>query len=220
MTKKTHQGTCSLCKQNISKSGMTRHLSSHDQLPGGIRLLVTDLYSPEFWLQLAMEPQAELTDIDKFLRHIWLECCGHLSMFRIENKNYESHYDPVESEYADGGMDILLSKLIKPGLIFTYDYDFGSTTRLKLKVVSIDKNWKAKENIVLLARNNPLGLICVKCGKKADKLCIGCEWENEENTYCSKCYKNHKCKSGDDIWLPVVNSPRMGVCGYTGDTDD
>jgi hypothetical protein len=32
--------------------------------------------------------------------------------------------------------------------------------------------------------------------------------------FCDKCGKKHK--SHDEMFLPVVNSPRMGVCGYTG----
>ena len=31
---------------------------------------------------------------------------------------------------------------------------------------------------------------------------------------CSHCAKKHEC--GEDVQLPVVNSPRMGMCGYTG----
>jgi hypothetical protein len=35
--------------------------------------------------------------------------------------------------------------------------------------------------------------------------------------YCDKCLTKHEC--GDEMSLPVVNSPRMGVCGYCGEGD-
>lgn len=31
---------------------------------------------------------------------------------------------------------------------------------------------------------------------------------------CDKCGRIHEC--GEDMLLPVVNSPRVGMCGYTG----
>ena len=34
-----------------------------------------------FWLDMAVRHDAKLTDIDRFLRRTWLECCGHMSEF-------------------------------------------------------------------------------------------------------------------------------------------
>jgi hypothetical protein len=31
---------------------------------------------------------------------------------------------------------------------------------------------------------------------------------------CQACAEDHEC--GEDMQLPVVNSPRVGVCGYAG----
>jgi len=36
-----------------------------------------------------MPARATLTDLDGFLRDIWLECCGHLSAFDIGTVRYE-----------------------------------------------------------------------------------------------------------------------------------
>jgi hypothetical protein len=38
-----------------------------------------------------------------------------------------------------------------------------------------------------------------------------------EEFYCEKCLAENECE--EEMALPVVNSPRMGVCGYAG-TDD
>lgn len=36
----------------------------------------------------------------------------------------------------------------------------------------------------------------------------------ENGLLCERCAEKHHC--GDEMWLPVVNSPRTGMCGYTG----
>ena len=41
-----------------------------------------------------------------------------------------------------------------------------------------------------------------------------CERVNEEGWLCQSCADEHEC--GEDMLLPVVNSPRTGVCGYAG----
>ena len=57
---------------------------------------------------------------------------------------------------------------------------------------------------------------CVECGRPATQLCSCCIYE-EYAFYCDECGEEHEC--GEDMMLPVVNSPRMGVCGYCGEED-
>ncbi len=112
-----------------------------------------------------------------------------------------------------------LEKALKVGQKFTHEYDFGSTTHLALRVVAgregvVQKNGDEKDNIVILARNVPPVISCCVCGKPAKRIASG-YYYIEENAYCSsKCAK----KKGEyyEEMLPVVNSPRVGVCGYTG----
>jgi hypothetical protein len=35
--------------------------------------------------------------------------------------------------------------------------------------------------------------------------------------FCAKCSEEHE--DGEEMMLPVVNSPRMGECGYDGELD-
>jgi hypothetical protein len=45
----------------------------------------------------------------------------------------------------------------------------------------------------------------------------------EDAGFCDKCAEKHakKCADFEDYAsLPIVNSPRMGVCGYMGGTID
>src|SRR5205823_4274880 len=106
-------------------------------------------------------------------------------------------------------MDCELAEVLEPKLAFGYDYDFGSTTRLRLKVAGIRTGkWSGKERVRLLARNVAPELVCGSCGKPA-------KWINaESDTFlCAACARKD---ADEEYLLPVVNSPRMGVCGYTG----
>lgn len=44
-------------------------------------------------------------------------------------------------------------------------------------------------------------------------ICCGCKYSSEA-FFCKACGKKHEC--GEDMILPIVNSPRTGVCAYTG----
>ena len=46
--------------------------------------------------------------------------------------------------------------------------------------------------------------------------------DGQECLLCKKCAEKHEHGKGEEpvdegTFLPVVNSPRMGMCGYTGD---
>ncbi len=119
----------------------------------------------------------------------------------------------------DRSLDVPLDKVLKIGQKFSYEYDFGSSTDLTLKLLSeregvIHDQDEEKDTIEILARNIEPVILCKVCGKPA-KFVVGGYFDVEENAFCSKkCVK----KSGEDaeMLLPVVNSPRVGVCGYTG----
>ena len=119
----------------------------------------------------------------------------------------------------DRSLDVSLEKVLKIGQKFSYEYDFGSSTDLTLKLLSeregvFQDQDEDEDTIEILARNIEPVMLCKMCGKPANFV-VGGYFDVEENAFCSKkCVK----KSGDDaeMLLPVVNSPRVGVCGYTG----
>src|SRR6266566_6519826 len=120
----------------------------------------------------------------------------------------------------DRSLDVPLEKVLKVGQKFSYEYDFGSSTDLTLKVLSeregaIQNEDEEEDTIEILVRNVEPGMLCKVCGKPA-KFVVGGYFDVEVNAFCSKrCVK----KSGEDadMLLPVVNSPRVGVCAYTGE---
>lgn len=167
-------------------------------------------------MNIEIPAQATLRHLDQFLRDIWLECCGHLSVFNIEGQRYDVH--PIE-DLGSKTMAYPLEKVLSPGMVFEHEYDFGTTTDLTLKVVSermgstVSKKRRG-DDIQILARNNPPQILCVECNKKpATIVCAYCRYDTG-GWLCKSCAKKHECS--DEALLPVVNSPRVGECGYTG----
>lgn len=204
---------------------MSKHLTScrktfyEKEMPNAkeqnvLHIAIEAKYIPVYWLHVDVPGKAQLEDLDGFLRDIWLECCGHLSMFTIAGRRYS--VDPQDSFFGERelGMDIAIERVLQPKIKIAYEYDFGSTTDLVLRVISAQNiKFKGKE-IRLLARNEEPEIMCERCKEtRATKICAQCLYD-EGGWLCTKCAKKHKC--GEDMLLPVVNSPRTGVCGYGG----
>jgi hypothetical protein len=202
---------------------MTRHLSACKQRqaalqeaatrgtgrPTKILHLLADGYGP-YWLHLEVRADARLDTLDTFLRNIWLECCGHMSQFCINGEDYVSD---AARELGARSMSVPLEKVLAPGMMCTYEYDFGTTTELKLRVLAERLGTRQREAVQVLARNNPPVFPCVVCGQEATQVCTQCIYE-DEGWLCDACASEHAC--GDEMCLPVVNSPRVGMCGYAG----
>jgi len=161
-------------------------------------------------MHLEVPADATLEELDDFLRNIWLECCGHMSAFEIKGKIYS--VAPM-ADFDDETMEAILYDVLSPEMEFYHEYDFGSTTHLKLKVVSQEQGQIKGKSITVLARNEPPTFVCISCGKMATNVCTECIY-SDEGLLCDRCAAEHKC--GEEMLLPIVNSPRVGVCGYTG----
>jgi hypothetical protein len=214
----TSKGTCSLCGGVFDKAAMTRHLKSCQQKHASpqegkktltFHLLVEGRYQPDYWMHIEIPAGATLDVLDQFLRDIWLECCGHLSEFEIDGTRYT--VEPMDLD--DEPMNVKLKDVLTQGTTFLHAYDFGSTTHLKLKVVSEYKSELTGKKVRILARNEPPVIPCGLCGKPATKICMECAY-SKEGWLCDECAARHEC--GEEMFLPVVNSPRVGVCAYTG----
>ena len=163
---------------------------------------------PMYWMHIEIPSNATLQNLDDFLRQIWLECCGHLSSFEIGGSTFISE----KSEPGDRSMKIALGKVIVPEMKFEHIYDFGTSTELSLRVVSEREGLAQGKAVRVLARNDPPDIKC-QCGKQATAVCSQCIFEGP-SWFCEECAGKHEC--GEDMLLPVVNSPRVGMCGYTG----
>lgn len=208
------EGICNFCKKTFSGSAMSKHLQSctdrkkqieSDKADGKVFLIKASC--GPFWVYFEADANSTLSNIDSFLRDLWLECCGHLSMFTINGNDYASSH---QSGDGDKSMDISIDKILSTGLVFYHEYDFGTPTNLALKVIST-RAGKVK-NINIIARNNIPDFKC-GCGQPAKEICTNCVWEGN-GFLCEKCAKKHKCD--EEMLSPFVNSPRTGMCGYTG----
>lgn len=206
------RGKCAVCRKRFSRSGMTKHMLSH--IPGGesgnrIIMKVSDPYGL-FWMFLEIDGKRKLLDLDSFLRNEWMECCGHLSMFTIDGTDYWVNSD--ETEYDD--MRHRLDSVLEKDSDVTYEYDFGSTTALRVQVVHMGAPTltRQKTKVTVLARNDPVKFRCDSCKGPATYACSGCG--PFDGVFCSKCAEEHEC--GMEMMLSTCQSPRVGTCGYEG----
>ena len=220
------EGVCVFCNKTYTKAGMSRHLGTHlktiqtENKTKGISYHV-QVPAAEMFLHLLVKDKTKFEELDAFLRGIWLECCGHLSAFRVKGMHYDIDFDDYENTDFGEPMKKAVGKLFHKGMQLDYEYDFGSSTYLEIKVLN-EYQISLPSNIVLLSRNEPLPILCHSCNKKpAIEICSICIYEGA-CMFCKSCAKKHVKSCGDfeDYSMPVVNSPRMGVCAYDGGTID
>lgn len=210
MTKARLFGFCALCGTRQGKAAMVPHLMtcaaawfpSRDARSERTLLLRAQASgAPMYWLDLAAAGQAKLKDVDRLLRDVWLECCGHLSDF-----------------YGGGHREVrmnarVIDALSSVGSRLRYVYDFGSSTELVVSLSGIIGG-HAGNAVQVVARNDPPAWPCGVCGEPATAVCTECVYD-DEGLLCADHASRHECS--EEMLLPVVNSPRMGVCSYSGE---
>jgi hypothetical protein len=182
------------------------------------RFRIGAIGAAEYWLDVEARMSATLSSLDHLLRRTWLECCGHLSMFEVR----PFRYLPVGAGSIDpfGRRDSERSMATRTGDAFpfvgtkgTYDYDFGSTTALHIALTHAREGRLGRSAVRLVARNDAPTWPCGVCGKPATLIC--CTHERDDSPFvCAQHQQKHPCRGA--AFLPVVNSPRMGVCAYSG----
>jgi len=224
------KGKCKYCGKEYAKGYMLRHLQSckvrkeilekkaSSKKCGYFMLAIYGKYDKEYWLIIEVNENAKLSDLDAFLRDIWVECCGHLSSFEIDRVNYDK-YVSEDSFWGppSRNMNYKLKSVLRKDMIFRYEYDFGSTTELVLEVKDYRKGAGKQEFLEILSRNNPPKLMCDLCHEKEADF-INTQWyEDGIQFMCKECVAKQEAEGEiDEFLLPVCNSPRMGVCGYEG----
>ena len=213
------EGACVFCGKRATRGGMARHLRScaarrkvmdeADARPGEdetlIHLQVQDAGSGVFWLHLEMRGTATLKKLDDYLRAIWLECCGHMTEF---------------SRGGWGGSKIGMNRraedTLMPETELTHIYDFGTESVTLVKAVDGRTGRPlSRHPITLMARNEMPSTTCQECGQPGTRLCLECVYESDNPVLCEAHANTHPHEDyGDPV--PLVNSPRLGLCGYEG----
>lgn len=217
---KTMAGTCAFCGQAVTKQGGARHRSSCSDFQTALHsaeqsrrkaeplfeLRVQDAHGGQFWLDLEMRGSATLQDLDDYLRAIWLECCGHMSQFSVGGWGG----DEIPKRGRAGNV-------LQPRLELTHIYDFGTESETRVKTVGAREGKPIDSRpLTLLARNVMPAATCVECGMPASYVCMECVTEHERwGTLCDAHAATHPHEDYGEP-LRLVNSPRLGLCGYTG----
>lgn len=229
MTDKTTPltGRCTLCKKEVPLPEAVEHLkecrAAHPMRPTKtprafylVKVWCEDF--PEYFLFTEMSSRMSLFELDGFLRRTWLECCGHLSCFEVNGRKIDT--------YVEGGdrggwrlateIDRKVSGIFTPGFRFRHVYDYGTSTGLVLEVAGERQACeRTPYTPVLLMRNTPPDWRCVECGKPATLVDVAAECGTyPENVYCKTCAKKKAVAKDVACFLPIMNSPRSGVCGY------
>jgi len=219
MGRKQSKAKCAFCGEEYAKAGMTKHLAgcakrreSNEKAAQGkngsvplYHLRVQDSGPGMYWLDLEMPDSITLKDIDFYLRAIWLECCGHLSRFSLENWGAEI---PMNRKVKD--------VFPKESQIF-HIYDFGTSSETLIKFIDARTGPPlTKYKIFLMARNSMPEEQCIECGKPASWFCEECLIEDDVwGALCDEHRETHPHENYGEP-TPIFNSPRMGICGYNG----
>ena len=224
------EGICLLCGGSCSRLGSAQHIkhcrgrsvretnwnrrSGHPEEVRSYHLQMWDPSDPDFWLHIEIAAHLTLETLDSFMRQTWMECCDHLSQFFINDRCYRRSVDNYL--YEDRPMNISLDEVLgstkKP---FWYEYDFGSTSQVRMKVLS--KGYSRWPGIRLLAHNTLSFYKCGLCEENATT--IRHQWNNDgreqgKEVLCDTA--KHPPAFLDKREYPIANSPRWGICGYTG----
>ena len=208
-------GICNVCRQTLPGNQAHRHIARCVEDVYGIRAVratakgrrrlsfrtvhisVRGLERPH-WMELGVRADTTLHELDRFLRSVWLECCGHLSHFDIGGVVYsmmvpmpgdDFHFEPMDAQEEHWRhMGAAVGSAIKPATWFEHQYDYGTTTELDLRHVNEFEGlaqalgpaqpWHGGK-IVVLARNHPLRS-CSQCGRPAQWRTVPEEDEHED----------------------------------------
>ena len=234
---------CRACQKRVASSGSKKHVlqCKHitsflqskvgEQVPGYLMKVCAQYQPDTYWMYITAPADMNLEQLDRFLRKLWLECCNHLSEFqfpstratieqRIMNRmmGIENADDDLEDTFEEEMSDKfdvgskkklrLIGDVAKLDDTFNYIYDFGSSTYLKFTPIS--KVHCPANKFIIVMRNDSPDDPCGLCDSPAVGVCTYCD-----HALCEQCKtSNHFCK--DAHILPILNSPRAGVCGYDG----
>src|SRR5258708_35408196 len=124
-------------------------------------------------LRVELRKPRSRDDLVAFLKERLNSMPKRISLFNSENvEEQRSLYfqkrtlkfllDMVE----DRSLEVPLEKALKVGQKLTYEYDFGSTTELNLRVISerdgVDQDVEEDDSVTILARKEPPVVLCTE----------------------------------------------------------
>lgn len=224
-------GACALCGAVFDRSSISRHVQGcvrrvAGEGDGALRIHAQSIGRVVYWLHLIVRKDAPLDALDATLRASWLDqCCEHLSGLTLgkhhsvkdESRQFVSSgfAHEVEPDPRVVPMKgVLVGDVFALKMEFVHEYDFGTTTQTTLRVVGSCAALPGREPVRVVARNNTPVLACGACERESVALVCSACYGSDDALLCEACAEDHEC--GEEMLLPWLNSPRTGVCAYTG----
>jgi len=136
----------------------------------------------------------------------WLESCGHLSRFSFGGWSG----DEISKSRQ-------MKQIFREGVALVHIYDFGTESETQINCVGVRHGAPVtKHPLALLARNVMPETKCIECGADAAWLCMECLIKDQ---VWGVLYDEHMDEHSHDEYgepIRLVNSPRLGLCGYDG----
>ena len=181
---KSTRGYCKYCGKEYTRTGMVKHLQTCKRR--------VDLYE-------------KATETEKYFEQLLYGAYNKDYWLIIQIKENATLDDDFCWDEPAESTEHKLKEILESDMLFGYEYDFGSTTELAIKVLNYYNAPKQSKKVVILSRNNPPEFQCSICGEHRASWIKLEEGEFDEEI------------DSEEVWLlPVTNSPRMGVCGYEG----
>jgi hypothetical protein len=120
----------------------------------------------KYFIRFECLATTHLTAIDAYFRRVWLDCCGHMSTFAVGDgddddvvydSSREGDWENEWSGTVGHSLHHAIGDALLPGAECTYEFDMGSTTYMKLRVLSARNGvFDCATPIKLLSRNAPI----------------------------------------------------------------
>jgi hypothetical protein len=113
-----------------------------------------------------------------------------------------------------------VGEVFKPRITLTHIYDFGTSSETLIRYIETREGKPTTPYpIALMARNVIPEAFCIDCKQPAVWLCMECVIEDE--IWGFMCREHVKSHPHEEYGKPIriVNSPRLGMCGYEGPAD-
>jgi len=223
------EGRCKLCGEILTKRKAALHLKkcrAAHPLPNG--KTATKLFTieatapglPEFFLVFELDGTKPLSMMDEFLRLAWFETYEHCSKFTINGVHYNSHQLSDDNagfltflgRTLPRSMSAKMGDVLGEGVKFEYQYDFGTTSYVRLRVIGIRSTLEKTPNGPdLIMQNLRPKFSCGECGQPATIVGAGSWGLHPKNIFCEACAGK---KVDEELRCPIANSPRSGIDFY------
>lgn len=214
------RGVCSFCGYETEREAILSHLDtcpvrlaqiatadeSEQKLDTLYHLRAYSAQNRGFWLELEVPSHSDFNDLDRYLRAIWLECCGHRSAF------YQGGWQGLEIRKIKQ-----MHKIFREGIELMHYYDFSVSSETRIVYIGERQGKRLSQRpVLLMARNILPELACMQCNAPATYVCMECVYEHE--AHGALCDSHAETHPHDKYGEPLlrVNSPRVGMCNYEG----